>query len=85
MLNLIEQVLGPDIAGMPNWNLRDKSPNNEATTLPWHQGTDLTKKQNGKKTILIKTYSTFHRTTEQRFTIRKAWSKYIPKKKNFRS
>ena len=37
LLNLIEQVIGPDIAGMPNWNFRDKTPHNEATTVPWHQ------------------------------------------------
>ncbi|KAK3092805.1 hypothetical protein FSP39_007424 [Pinctada imbricata] len=37
MLNLMEQLLGPDIAGMPNWNLRTKTPHNEATTVPWHQ------------------------------------------------
>lgn len=37
LLNLIEQLIGPDIAGMPNWNLRDKTPHNEATTVPWHQ------------------------------------------------
>lgn len=40
LLNLIEQLIGPDIAGMPNWNLRDKTPHNEATTVPWHQGRD---------------------------------------------
>ena len=34
----MEQLIGPDIAGMPNWNLRDKTPHNEATTVPWHQG-----------------------------------------------
>jgi hypothetical protein len=37
-LNLAEQILGtPDIAGHPVWNLRTKTPNNEATTVPWHQ------------------------------------------------
>lgn len=41
LLNLIEQVLGPDIAGMPNWNFRDKTPHNEATTVPWHQGKNV--------------------------------------------
>ena len=38
-LNLAEQILGSaDIAGNPVWNLRTKTPNNEATTVPWHQG-----------------------------------------------
>jgi len=35
---MIEQVLRPDIAGMPNWNLRTKTPMNEELTVPWHQG-----------------------------------------------
>ena len=38
-LNLMEQLLGTkDILGHPVWNLRCKTPNNEATTVPWHQG-----------------------------------------------
>lgn len=37
LLNVIEQVLGPDISGMPNWNLRTKTPYNEELTVPWHQ------------------------------------------------
>jgi len=38
-LNLAEQILGTqDIAGHPVWNLRTKIPNNQATTVPWHQG-----------------------------------------------
>jgi len=33
-LNLSEQILGTaDIAGHPNWNLRSKTPNNEASTV----------------------------------------------------
>lgn len=38
LLNLVEQIIGPDIAGNPVWNLRTKTPQNEATTVPWHQG-----------------------------------------------
>jgi len=37
LLNLVEQIIGPDIAGNPVWNLRTKTPQNEATTVPWHQ------------------------------------------------
>lgn len=37
LLNVIEQLIGPDIAGSPVWNLRTKTPNNEATVVPWHQ------------------------------------------------
>ena len=40
LLNVIEQFIGPDIAGHPVWNLRSKTPKNEATTVPWHQGND---------------------------------------------
>ena len=38
LLNVVEQLIGPDIAGNPVWNLRTKTPQNEATTVPWHQG-----------------------------------------------
>ncbi|XP_033734120.1 1-deoxypentalenic acid 11-beta-hydroxylase-like [Pecten maximus] len=37
LLNIIEQLIGPDIAGHPVWNLRAKIPRDEATTVPWHQ------------------------------------------------
>ncbi|XP_021344577.1 uncharacterized protein LOC110444531, partial [Mizuhopecten yessoensis] len=37
LLNVIEQLIGPEIAGHPVWNLRTKTPQNEATTVPWHQ------------------------------------------------
>ncbi|KAH3847784.1 hypothetical protein DPMN_090115 [Dreissena polymorpha] len=37
LLNLVEQIIGPDIAGNPVWNLRTKTPQSEATTVPWHQ------------------------------------------------
>ena len=37
LLNVVEQLIGPDIAGHPVWNLRTKTPQNEATTVPWHQ------------------------------------------------
>ncbi len=39
LLNVIEQLIGPDIAGHPVWNLRVKTPRNEQSTVPWHQGT----------------------------------------------
>lgn len=37
LLNVIEQLIGPNIAGNPVWNLRAKIPNDEDTTVPWHQ------------------------------------------------
>lgn len=37
LLNVVEQLIGPNIAGHPVWNLRTKTPQNEATTVPWHQ------------------------------------------------
>ena len=36
---MVEQLIGPDIGGHPVWNLRTKTPQDEATTVPWHQGT----------------------------------------------
>jgi len=37
LLDVIEQVLGSDIAAHPVWNLRTKTPNNPNVTVPWHQ------------------------------------------------
>ncbi|KAJ8308228.1 hypothetical protein KUTeg_013102 [Tegillarca granosa] len=37
LLNVVEQLIGSDIMGHPVWNLRTKTPQNEATTVPWHQ------------------------------------------------
>ncbi|CAL1525916.1 unnamed protein product [Lymnaea stagnalis] len=37
ILNLMEQILGPEIAGHPVWNLRTKTPKSEAVNIPWHQ------------------------------------------------
>lgn len=37
LLNAVEQLIGPDIAAHPVWNLRTKTPHNEQTTVPWHQ------------------------------------------------
>ncbi|XP_074641481.1 uncharacterized protein LOC141899211 [Tubulanus polymorphus] len=37
LLNIIEQLIGPDIAGHPVWNLRTKTPKNTTSTVPWHQ------------------------------------------------
>jgi ectoine hydroxylase-related dioxygenase (phytanoyl-CoA dioxygenase family) len=37
LLDVVEQVLGPEIAGHPVWNIRTKTPNNPTVTVPWHQ------------------------------------------------
>ena len=39
LLDVIEQLLGPEIAGHPVWNLRSKTPVNPLATVPWHQDT----------------------------------------------
>ena len=39
LLNVIQQILGPEIAGHPVWNLRTKTPLNRLATVPWHQDT----------------------------------------------
>ncbi len=39
LLDIVEQILGPNIAGHPVWNLRSKTPLNPLTTVPWHQDT----------------------------------------------
>eukprot|EP00914_Ancora_sagittata_P010939 GHVO01021381.1.p1 GENE.GHVO01021381.1~~GHVO01021381.1.p1 ORF type:complete len:364 (+),score=40.16 GHVO01021381.1:127-1218(+) len=38
LLNVSEQLIGSaDLSGHPVWNLRAKTPNCNATTVPWHQ------------------------------------------------
>lgn len=37
LLNVVEQLVGPEVAGHPLWNLRTKIPQNEELTVPWHQ------------------------------------------------
>jgi hypothetical protein len=39
LLDVVEQILGPEIAGHPVWNLRSKTPLNPLVTVPWHQDT----------------------------------------------
>jgi len=39
LLDLMEQILGGDVAGHPVWNLRSKTPLNPLATVPWHQDT----------------------------------------------
>ncbi len=39
LLAVVEQILGPEIAGHPVWNLRSKTPLNPLATVPWHQDT----------------------------------------------
>ncbi len=39
LLNIVEQLIGPDIAGHPVCNVRSKTPKTELMTVPWHQDT----------------------------------------------
>lgn len=39
LLEMVEQILGPDIVGHPVWNLRSKAPGHDLSTVPWHQDT----------------------------------------------
>lgn len=39
LLDMVEQLIGPEVAGHPVWNLRSKTPNNPLVTVPWHQDT----------------------------------------------
>ena len=39
LLDMVEQLLGPEILGHPVWNLRSKTPTNPLATVPWHQDT----------------------------------------------
>ena len=35
LLDLVEAILGPDIAGHPEWNVRPKTPSNPLFDVPW--------------------------------------------------
>lgn len=37
LLDIMEQLLGPEVAGHPVWSLRPKTPLNPLATVPWHQ------------------------------------------------
>jgi hypothetical protein len=39
LLDIVEQMIGTEIAGHPVWNLRSKTPKNPLVTVPWHQDT----------------------------------------------
>ena len=39
LLAVVEQLIGPDIAGHPVCNVRSKTPQTELMTVPWHQDT----------------------------------------------
>ncbi len=39
LLDVVEQMIGTEIAGHPVWNLRSKTPRNPLVTVPWHQDT----------------------------------------------
>jgi hypothetical protein len=39
LLDIVEEMIGPEITGHPVWNLRAKTPHNPLATVPWHQDT----------------------------------------------
>ena len=39
LIDMIGQIIGPDIAGHPIWNIRSKTPQTRRMTVPWHQDT----------------------------------------------
>ena len=39
LLDIVEGLIGPDIAGHPIWNIRSKTPRTTLMTVPWHQDT----------------------------------------------
>ena len=39
LLDVVEALIGPDIAGHPIWNIRSKTPRTTLMTVPWHQDT----------------------------------------------
>ena len=39
LLDIVEDLIGRDIAGHPIWNIRSKTPRTTLMTVPWHQDT----------------------------------------------
>lgn len=39
LLDIVECIVGPDVAGHPIWNIRSKTPRTTLMTVPWHQDT----------------------------------------------
>lgn len=39
LIDMVRQIIGPDIAGHPIWNIRSKTPQTRRMTVPWHQDT----------------------------------------------
>jgi len=39
LIDMVAQLIGPDIGGHPIWNIRSKTPQTERMTVPWHQDT----------------------------------------------
>ena len=39
LLDIVGDLIGPDIAGHPIWNIRSKTPRTTLMTVPWHQDT----------------------------------------------
>ncbi len=39
LLDIVERIVGPDIAGHPIWNIRSKTPRTTLMTVAWHQDT----------------------------------------------
>ena len=37
LLDVVEQLIGPDVDGHPNWVLRAKTPETRLLSVPWHQ------------------------------------------------
>ena len=37
LVNIAEQLVGPNVVGHSVWNLRVKLPNSETEVVPWHQ------------------------------------------------
>ena len=37
LLNVIEQIVGPEVVGHPVWNIRICLPKYGETLVPWHQ------------------------------------------------
>jgi len=58
---MVEQLIGPNIAGSPVWNIRPKTPKTETGVVPWHQDSSYFDKNTLNMLVVSAWYMRFWR------------------------
>ena len=53
LLNVLEQLIGPEVSGNPVWNIRIKVPGVSEADVPWHQVSEILSSSNIELQIII--------------------------------